>query len=189
MKRVPVYILAGGKSSRFGKDKALASISGQPMLCHISQSIEPIARSITVVADKPGKYDHLNMRTIGDRNTDLGPIGGLQAALADRSSDGWLFLMSCDLLGVRSHWINLLLEAPREKAQVVAFREANRWEPLFTLYHTSICPNVDGLIAGESYPLWRVLTEVNAVALPYPADWNNARNINTPSDLDFFAQV
>ena len=66
MDTLPVYILAGGKSSRLGRDKAMVEIGGEPLLVRVIRSLEPVAASVTVVADRLGKYRNLGIETIAD---------------------------------------------------------------------------------------------------------------------------
>ncbi len=183
--KVPVYILSGGKSTRFGKDKATAIYKGIPLILHIAKSIQPIAETITIVADRPKKYDNLGLRTIGDTIKWKGPIGGLQAAIMDYNHDGWFFLTSCDLLGIRLKWLQELLLVPRDNACIIAYK-SNIWEPLFTLYHTSVINVVNHTLSVEGAALWKIFENVTCINLPYPDDWNSSLNINTQKDLEYY---
>ena len=182
IEKVPVYILSGGKSLRFGNDKAIALYNERPLILHVAQSVKPIAESITVVADISGKYDHLGLRTIEDNVQGLGPAGGLQSAILDMDGEGWLFLTSCDLLGIKPEWINKLLKVPRDNAQIIAFH-AKIWETLFALYHTSVINEINKIISKGNSAIWRIYKHVKSIAVPYPDNWCESRNINTPSDL------
>ena len=98
---MPVYILAGGRSSRFGSDKARALLDGEPLVARLARQIEPVARRVTVVAEAADTYADLGLRTIADRRPGLGPLAGLEAALLDatnppKSTADWLILLSCD---------------------------------------------------------------------------------------------
>ena len=75
MVTVPVYVLAGGRSLRFGGDKALAEIGGRTLIQHVTNQWAACASRIVAVADHAGKYESVGMRTIADRQPGLGPIG------------------------------------------------------------------------------------------------------------------
>ncbi|MDY6933704.1 MAG: molybdenum cofactor guanylyltransferase [Spirochaetota bacterium] len=188
LEKVPVYILSGGKSSRFGEDKAKVIYNNNPLIVHIAHSVETIAKKITVVADKADKYDYLGLRTIEDEIKDLGPISGLHRAISDMEEEGWLFLTSCDLLGIRDEWLNMLISAPRGEYQIVAFR-GEFWETLFTLYHISVFNAVNDVISKGKYALWRIFNYVDCLALSYPDNWNESMNINRPTDLRKFGSL
>src|SRR5437879_3536860 len=109
MDRIPVYILAGGKSRRFGSDKARAILDGKPLILHVADALRPIASSLTVVADISGKYDDLALTTITDLQPGLGPLGGLFTALND-CRHPWLLLAPCDFAGIQPRWIETWIE-------------------------------------------------------------------------------
>lgn len=179
---VHAYILAGGKSSRFGSDKAMAIHQGRPLIQHVAEQLRPTARSITVVADRAGKYEQLNLRTIADVNPGRGPLAGLQAALHDCPAAGWLALVSCDLASLRVQWLRELMWRCQEGVRAVAFKGQN-WEPLLALYHTSLRDEVDRRVADGTLAMQRLLDDVGAVAVPLPADWPEVSQVNTPEDL------
>jgi molybdenum cofactor guanylyltransferase len=180
--RVPVYILAGGKSSRFGQDKAQIPIRGEPLILHVRDSVAPYSRGITVVADRVDKYQMLGLRTIADRKTHQGPLGGLYAALCDLSSEDWILLVSCDWLGLKPAWIERLLRARKEDALAIAFR-GEKWEPLLSLYHSTLKKPVEEQLASSNLSLWRLLEAKGAIAVPLPDDFGEARSINSEEEL------
>jgi molybdopterin-guanine dinucleotide biosynthesis protein A len=180
---LPVYIVSGGRSSRFGSDKARALSHGKPLVCHVADALTSRASHITVVADRDDKYADLGLRTIGDRTPGHGPLSGLDAALADCSEDGWLLLVSCDWVGLQAEWITALTSRIGAGARAVAFR-GERWEPLFALYHTALGPHVQSAVAQDKGPAaWRLLEDVGAIAVPLPTDWHRAVQVNTPDAL------
>jgi molybdenum cofactor guanylyltransferase len=181
--RLPAYILAGGRSRRFGSDKARAVLHGQPLVVRIADALRQFSASVTVVADVPGRYGDLGLRTIADRVPGSGPLGGLDAAIADAAQDGWLLIASCDLVVVRPQWLSRLIEAAAPGGQVVAFRH-ERWEPLLALYHTSIAPLVQAQINSAELAMWRMIEQTRAQAVPLPEDWPIIAQANTPADLE-----
>lgn len=185
MDTLPVYILAGGKSSRFGCDKALVDIGGESLLVRVIRSLEPVAASVTVVADRRGKYRDLGIETIADLQPDLGPLGGLQAALSHHGRDGWLLCASCDRIGIRPEWLQALFLGRRAGAQAVAFR-GEIWQPLPALYHASILDEVNAAVRAKKLTPWVFLEQVQTVALELPDDWEISQDIN---DLETLARI
>ena len=184
---LPLYILAGGRSSRFGSDKARAVIQGQPLIRRVAGTLVPFATRITVVADVPGKYADLGLATIADATPHQGPMGGLATALADcevASGSSWLLLVACDLVDIRSVWVDRLLAHTRGGAagrNAVVFM-GQRWEPLLALYHTSILPEVTQRMTQGDRAMQRLLETLATVAVPLPADWPTIAQINTHED-------
>ncbi len=180
MEPIPIYLLAGGRSSRFGSDKARALVDGVPLLVAVARSLAGAA-PVTVVGREPGGYADLGLRTIADAEQGRGPLAGLEAALADRGA-GWLLLAACDTLGLRLEWLELL-HAARGAHRAVAFR-GRHWEPLPALYHTELLAPVRARLAGEerARSLHALLAE-HAAPVPLPEGWSAVRSINTRADL------
>jgi molybdopterin-guanine dinucleotide biosynthesis protein A len=176
--QVPVYVLAGGKSQRFGSDKARAIVDGKPMILQVIAAVQAVVGDVTVVVDRLGRVADLGLREVADGGAHLGPLSGLQAALED-APPGWIVLMPCDVMGLRVEWLRLLFEARQPGDLAVAFRDT-RWQPLPALYHTDVLPEVRAL---ADRALWRLLERVHARAVPVPPEWETLARIDTPADL------
>jgi len=189
MSRVPVYILAGGKSRRFGTDKARASLRDRPLMLHIIDRLRDVADAVTAVADAEDKYADLGVRTVADTTPGLGPIGGLATALTrERSrvgSDGWLLLCGCDIVEPQSDWVRRLLDSREAGAAAVAYRH-DWWEPLLGLYHVSIAGLVDEQIERNDLKMQHLLDIANTLALPRPDAWTSLPQVNTRQDLESY---
>lgn len=176
--KVPVYILAGGRSRRFGSDKARARFDGVPQIVRLSKLTGGIARTVTVVASAAGAYQDLGLRTIGDLRSGLGPLGGLYTALDD-AGDGWILLLACDWVGVEATWLGTLLNSVSEKTSVICFENVG-YEPLLSLYHSSIRDVVLRQIERGELAMHQLLRRVDVTALPVPSGWERAENLNIP---------
>lgn len=195
MLRVPVYILAGGKSSRFGSDKARAIIGEQTMLAHVRQMVQGHASSVTAVAQQTDQYADLGLRTIADLTPGLGPVGGVVTALADMKHEGWLLVCTCDALIIKPDWLTTLLNAAAEletqavatTCGAVAFR-GEYWQPMPGMYHTRCGEAASELAAGERRSMQRLLAMVDAIPLSMPEDWPQKWQANRPGELDEFMQ-
>jgi molybdenum cofactor guanylyltransferase len=181
VQKVPVYILAGGKSSRFGSDKARALVAGKPLILRVAENLKAVASSISVIADVAAKYSDLGFETIADDVGGLGPLGGLKTALRHRGV-GWLFLTSCDVVSFNPQWIELLQRGAATGSSAAAFK-TEMWQPLPALYHSSIGALVERHIAADTRALWKLLDAANAVAVPAPRDWAQFRQVNTQQEL------
>lgn len=196
---LPVYVLSGGKSSRFGGDKARAMLCGQPLLVHVVSQLqgpldqapggpEPLRLSAShVITSTPGQYDDLGLISVPDQETHLGPLGGLYTALCHLSENptggsGWCFLVSCDMAGIRREWVHDLWQARTPESQVVAFGP-DPWDSMFALYHVDLLPQVEAQLQAGKRAMWRLIEAAPHVCVPHPSDWHRATSINTPDDL------
>ena len=181
---VPAYILAGGRSRRFGSDKARADVGGRAMIVRVADAA-PAPVPVWAVADVAGKYDDLGVATLADAEPGRGPLGGLAAALAHAAEAGHrrVLVLACDQPGVGP----LLPPLLEHDAEVVAYRSDGHPRPLPGLYATALLPEVAALlIAGGDRPPGprRVIQTCHgrgtAVLLPLvtpPAD------VNRPGDV------
>src|SRR5271170_1000900 len=92
---VAAYILAGGESSRMGRDKALLDFGGTPLVLHIASLAQPFTGA-PIIVGPPDRYAHLNLRVIPDDALGIGPLGGIATALRD-SREPWNLVLGCDL--------------------------------------------------------------------------------------------
>ena len=128
------YILVGGKSARFGRDKALLEVEGRPLAVRLAETVGAAAGSVTLVGP-PEKYGTLGLRVIPDSLADFGPLAGLLAALDDSQSD-WNLVTACDMPNLTEAFLRFLLEeARRSRADILLPLDASgRAEPLCAAY-------------------------------------------------------
>ncbi len=128
-------MLAGGKSSRMGADKALLPFRGGTLAGHVAAAVAAAAGSVAVIGD-PQKYSSLGYPVIPDRIPGAGPLGGIETALNCTSSD-WNLVLACDMPAVSVDFLrNLLDAAERSEADaLVPAGPSGRPEPLCAVYH------------------------------------------------------
>lgn len=182
---LPLYVMAGGQSRRFGRDKARALCSGKPLILHVVDSLAACASRVTVVTDQAGKYEDLGLRSLADFRLGRGPLAGLERALADLAPDEpWLLLVSCDFVGARPAWVADLMAARGGPEKAVSFASESRFEPLFALYHAGLADLVRLRLEADQPAMQSFLRAAGATAVPYPKDWSGAVNVNTLADLE-----
>ena len=180
--RVPVYLLAGGRSRRYGSDKARALVGGQPLLARVARQLEAIASTVRVVARVPGSYDDLGLATIADSIPGKGPMGGLLTALEDAAPAPWVFLAACDQSGFAVAWALRLLNARRDGVRAVVYR-SDRFHPLFAAYHLELMDELRRRIGRGDLKMQRLLEAVPARVLPVPEGWEGLVNWNRPPGM------
>jgi molybdenum cofactor guanylyltransferase len=132
--RVLGAILAGGKSSRFGGDKGAAQLDGRALIDHVADGLRPQVDALIICGREwPG------LAYVADRPApDMGPLGGLCAALQYGAEAGYTHVVSagCDTLPVPH--LSALLEGPA----VIAGHY------LFGCWPTQLAPMLDQFLAG-----------------------------------------
>jgi len=185
------YILAGGKSSRFGSDKARAIIDGDPLLLRLIEKLKSVTRlDITLVVNEPLSYSDFAVAAVVDIYPNLGPMGGLYAAIhsiAERNESGWILLLPCDLLEYEAAWHQAFLDQLRiapTNASAIALRN-DSWLPFPALYHTSLLPDLQNAIQTQQLSPRQLLTSLGDKVLEISArDLPPVRSINTREELE-----
>jgi molybdopterin-guanine dinucleotide biosynthesis protein A len=157
---VEAFLLAGGKSSRMGRDKALLELSGAPMIQRTADLLTALVAKTTLVisASQSGNpnnandtndtnpYSNFELPMLVDSWPSFGPLGGIATALANAQSK-WCLILACDMPFLTKEWIAFLLghstqletEAPRRFDAIVP--ETKRGlEPLCAIYRASCAP-------------------------------------------------
>lgn len=192
MAPLPLYVLAGGYSTRFGSDKACADVQGQSMLESVVGALTTNragaaeAVEVTLVTGGTCRYAELGYTVIRDRPAGIGPIGGLNAALHHRQEtlgEGWMLLAGCDLVCPQWAWVQVLLqEAGDIRIPAVAFF-GKRWEPMLALYHTDLIPVIAAQLARKQHAMRHLLDTAGAVRVPLPDPLDQLPQANTPDEL------
>lgn len=186
---IPLYILAGGQSRRFGSDKARAVVEGRSLIQRVAECLVAEVGGVWVVADEAGKYADLGLRTIADCTAHLGPVNGLVTALIHclaESGPGWIVLAPCDLTRPAPRWSEPLLEAIDLSAAGTAAAYVDptgRWQPLPCVVHTDVLAPARAAIAAGERSLWRLLESIEASRVALPAGHDAVPAANSPRDL------
>jgi molybdopterin-guanine dinucleotide biosynthesis protein A len=138
--RIAGYVLAGGGSRRFGRDKALVEIDGEPMLARMIVLLRGVPMAVKMIAGR-GKYEAFEAEMVEDRWPGEGPLGGIITALEDSARCAtpceWNLIVSCDVPFLTREWLGFLCErAGKSEAQVVLAHSAHGPEPLCACWRT-----------------------------------------------------
>ncbi|MBX9883718.1 MAG: molybdenum cofactor guanylyltransferase [Novosphingobium sp.] len=157
-------VLAGGQSSRFGSDKALAPLGGRTLLARAIAALEAQCDSVIVV----GRGD------LDDRpRPGMGPLGGINAALHHAMSHGYAEVLTCgvDCAGLAPHTRADLAPAPAYASD----------QPVIGLWPASAAPALDAFLASDAKHSMRAFAAMIG-ARPVRLSASPA-NINTREDL------
>jgi len=177
-------ILAGGKSSRMGTDKALLEIDGTSFIGKIAGELnffeeKLFARGNCEAVSVPG------WRNIPDIYPECGPIGGLHAALQICQSDA-LVCVTCDMPLITKELVQALCDQMTEEYDAVILKETDgRIHPTCGIYRKSAVNVFEQQILDGNYRMMRALDRLRVKYVtidPQTGSWQ-LKNINTPEDL------
>jgi molybdopterin-guanine dinucleotide biosynthesis protein A len=187
--QVTGFILAGGASSRMGRDKALLELGGEALIVRMARLVESVASDAMVIGDSAA-FRALGLRTIGDDWPGAGPLGGIATALR-ASRAAWSLVVACDLPYLTKPWLDYAIaRALASRAEAVVPMNAYASEPLCALYHQRAEPAICGVLKLGIRKVTEALRSLN-VEMIEPAEWKVFdsegllfKNMNAPEDYE-----
>ena len=182
-KHITGIILAGGKSSRMGADKALFVLNGSTFLDHIIRTLKPLVDDILIVSndERHGKF---NLKRVRDTINNAGPISGLHAGLTHSSTENNLVL-SCDIPLIETSILEVLLQNNEDDIDVIQLAEADRVHPLIALYKKCSAEHLGKALFHGERKLSTALNGLNfKTVLVSDGQAPALTNVNTPMDFE-----
>ncbi len=129
---VTAFVLAGGKSTRMGRDKAFLELDGKTLLERAVDSAREVTEQVWIVGDQK-KFSRFGP-VVGDVYRERGPLGGIHIALTSTVSE-WNLILAVDLPFLTPEFLKwLVAEAQKQDAVVTVPRVGGRLQPLCAVY-------------------------------------------------------
>jgi FdhD protein len=183
---VTAVILAGGRSSRMGSNKALLPYRGGRFIEAIHRQLQDMFEEVLLVTNSPEQYAFLPCRKVADIFPGLGALAGLHAGLHHAATPR-IFAVACDMPYLNDTLIRRLALVPTE-ADVVIPEGENGPEPLHALYGKGCLPFMAEALAADErriisfFPRVRVRRLAREQVALIDTNFDSFRNINTPDD-------
>ena len=179
-----VGILAGGKSTRMGQNKALMEFNNETMIGRISRQFRN-GGEVLISAAERGIYEALGVRVVYDENSDIGPIEGIRRLLSE-SEEEYVFICAADMPFVNREIAEYIAEFISSDYDCFVVEDKDRVHPLLAIYSKRMLPVIEELVRRGKYRLMDVL---NAVRTKYISlehtniDRRVVRNVNTRDEF------
>jgi len=197
---VNAFILAGGQSTRMGRDKALLALGGRQLIEHALDKLRVLGFSPLIAGSRPDLAHFAP--AISDNFPNAGPLGGIEAVLAATNTEQNLFL-PVDLPWLPVELLRWIIDrAEITNAVATVPRLQGRPQPLCAIYSTALLPHLRAaLAAGDAKVMHAVERAANATSLRIDSfdvesiaaaqSWGQPiplhrwfENINTPADFE-----
>ena len=181
-------ILAGGRSSRFGSNKALALVDGKPLIQRIADLMSSIFPACLLVTNTPAEYEFLSLPMTHDRYQGYGPLAGIHAALLQIRTPR-AFVVACDLPNLSPELIRYLCSINAQEYDVIIPWLERGQEPLFRVYHKRSLAVINSCLQQKDCQIIRALKDLQVRRVSEPeilaitGDLACFKNINRPEDL------
>ncbi|MBT9283034.1 MAG: molybdenum cofactor guanylyltransferase [Hydrogenibacillus schlegelii] len=182
-------ILAGGRSTRMGRDKAFLPIGGRPAIERLIERFGAAFPELFLSIRDPKPFRHLGVPLVVDPLPDGGPLAGLVACL-EAARAPVVLAVAVDLpLAPPAFGVKLAAEVIRRDVEALLPRAGGRLHPLFAAYARAAGPKLSArLAAGERSVVRAAATLRHAVvgadffAVDEPTLLRAFTNVNTPED-------
>jgi molybdopterin-guanine dinucleotide biosynthesis protein A len=185
---VTAFVLAGGKSSRMGQDKAFLQLGGRTLLARALEVAGAVA-ACTWIVGSAAKFAAFG-RVVEDVYAGQGPLAGIHAGLAITNTDLNLVL-ALDLPFLDPDWLRyLIFRARQSRALVVTSRAAGGLQPLCAVYRRSFAEVAEHSLRSGRNKIDRLFTEVEVEVIEPEELARNGfseemfRNVNTAGDWE-----
>lgn len=179
--KITGIVLAGGKSSRMGQNKALLNYQEKKMFEHAIEKISPYCQQIFISGDFE-EYKKMGYNVVNDRIKSIGPIGGLYSSLIE-SKTYLNIVIACDVPLIASNAFELLINEIENYDAAVLKTPDGKIEPLIGIYTKNALPVIKKQIAGGNYKMMHLLRLLNS-KYAYYLNTNRLKNINTIEDYN-----
>jgi len=182
-------LLAGGKSTRFKKNKAIAEYNGQRLIEHTSNLLNKHFDQVYLVVDSKEKYSFIkNCKIVEDIIPNKGPVGGIYTGLM-ASNRKYNYIMACDMPLMSGRFIEYIKNW--EQNYDVLLPEYNGYiEPLAGIYSKKCLPVIEKNLRNGNLSIRDFLKEVKMQSIDESlikrnfSNKNIFYNINYQKDLE-----
>jgi molybdopterin-guanine dinucleotide biosynthesis protein A len=181
-------VLAGGKSSRMGFNKAFIEFGGKRLIEATVDCLAGLFPEVLIIANDLDRYAYLGVKVIPDLIPDSGSLGGIYTGLS-AASHPMCFFAACDMPFLNANLITLLVREA-EGWDVVVPRVAGELQPMHAVYAKSCLPFVKEAIDTGILKIARFFPKVKVKTIEEPAlravdpHLLGFMNVNTPLELE-----
>ena len=180
-------LLAGGRSFRMTRDKALLEISGKPLWVRQYDLLERFASGVAVSAPDCPPWLPADFQLVRDEQSAQGPLAGVLASMrrAKNQSASHLLVLAVDMPAMDEEPLLRLLHACAPGTGAVP-RHGSHYEPLAAIYPTGALPALEEASALGRWKMQDTMEGLVKSGLMLPLEFDDPGfflNINTPEDL------
>lgn len=179
-------VLAGGKSSRFGSDKAFAKVRGIAIIEYLLLLLSPLFNRVIIVSNLVEKYERYNVKIVSDKVTGTGPLGGIYSGLVESDLEK-NFVIACDMPLVSLNLIKHMLSFDGYDAVIPKIDE--KVEPLCAVYSKNSISEIEKQITMGDLKVRNLYKKIKTKYLEeeeiknYDPELKSFFNVNLREDL------
>ncbi len=184
-------VLAGGRSTRLGRDKAMLEFGGRPLLARVVDTASSLCDEVIVAGAwrRPEQWTGIDAVWVDDAAGIAGPLAGLRSGIK-ASTRPLCLAVACDMPFLSGPLLEHLIESIGDSDACVP-RVNSTVQPLHAVYSTRILPIIDSFIRSGGRSLLGLLDRLNAAYLSehdcaaFDASGLSTFSLNTREDVQF----
>ena len=186
-KQVTGLILLGGKSTRYGSNKAFVEVDGVRLVDRVTRVMKSIFHRVILLTNTPEDYAYLQTPMVEDLIKGLGPMGGIYTGLMTMPDETGFFV-ACDMPFLSEGLIRHMVDV-RDDFDAVVPRMDWMLEPLHALYSKKCLPVIQEAVEHHQHQIavcfagMRVRYVDEEELRLWDPDLRSFFNINKPQDL------
>ena len=176
-------ILAGGKSTRMGQNKALLQLNNIRFIDKIAGELSGFSQVLISAAEK-GVYEDTGIQIVYDEHRDIGPIEGIYQILSNATEE-YVFICGADMPFIRHELVEYMAEFISSDYDCFCLTDNEHIHPLCAIYSKRMLGVIKALIDSGQYRLMKVLDSVRTKYIKLELscfDKKLVKNINTKSE-------
>ena len=180
-------ILAGGKSSRIGQNKALLDLSGKKIIEIIYERISQSCNEIMIISNTPEDYQFMGLKIYKDIFPGLGPLAGIHSGLFNSNTDK-NFIISCDLPLISIEAVEFISKYSSNRPAVI-YKKGDQLQFLCGNYTKNCLPILEDLLKTNSLRVQNFIKKIDAEILDaerFPQEI--FFNLNRAEDYEFLKE-
>ena len=181
--QITAVILAGGKSSRFGSNKADFVVDGKTLLERSLDLMKSCFSDVCISSNNPEHYKY-GFPVIEDSVKNLGPIGGIYSVLKIIQTE-YAFFISVDMPLLTKRTVDRIVSNVNFQ-DVLVPKSGWKIEPLCGVYRSSIVKEIENQIEKRDYKLLNLYENIHVEYINFPAS-EEFININSQADYQKYA--
>lgn len=188
-KEIEAFVLAGGKSSRMGRNKGMIRVAGKPMIAHIVDTLDMLGFQVEIIGTS--EYEMFGKKVHQDIIPEKGPMGGLYTALSACTKEQVL-LTGCDMPFLPFAAFSKLTRN-KDLTGIKLGTLNGQLQPLIGLYPAHLIKSVERAILSDHLKMidfvrchTHTLIEMDEIAIAHP---NGFLNFNTPQSIHDFEKT
>lgn len=184
-------ILAGGKNSRMGTNKAFLEIDGTRLMDHILSVYREIFSETIIVTNDPLTYTKFrDTIVVTDIYKGKGSLGGIYTGLFYASND-YSFIAACDMPSLNKDFIRFMIGLI-DHQDIIVPELPEGFQALHAIYSRRCLPAIKKMILSDKLKIAGLFKDMRSLKItdekiqPFNTDGRLFQNINTPDDLKAF---